>query len=479
MWIYHRPGHEHRNVVPYHPKALLMWRAHINLQVSPAQRNRMLPCYSTTACKSSLRPLPSQRIFNHSLNYYICKYALKMEVTGPLRFDHDAAVALGFDDLSKAHMDLISSMVQTMPVSATDAALHLLDIDLVTTDCKFRYMDSSPRDLRKHFVNTFGRTAVHPVDLYCRRPEALEHLTFVEYFTAYRVVKSGKDMKTFTLAGEDLDGNKVSKEKDGWLVRFTDFNPHFQSEAFFYNVLLRHVAFRQENDLITALENENGTFFTECRVRGVINNVEDLQEAIEGYTRFHLYRREGLHEVLQKVLNENSLDESFDPSSPGIGNFDDDIGTVEDAYNAAGPLAPPPQPMEVDADFTLTEEQQAVFDVVQTPGMHAILGGPGAGKSFLIDALTRSFRAAGKVVAVAATTGAAATRLGAGAKTVHKTFNIGVGNLYTSQLPTDHPVLKQLKATDVFIIDEISMMNRPMLSEVVDRIRLVSACRGC
>jgi hypothetical protein len=32
MWTYFRPGHEHRNVVPYHAGVLLTWRAHMNLQ---------------------------------------------------------------------------------------------------------------------------------------------------------------------------------------------------------------------------------------------------------------------------------------------------------------------------------------------------------------------------------------------------------------------------------------------------------------
>jgi hypothetical protein len=33
MWVYFRPGWEHRNVVPYHPAILLIWGAHMNLQM--------------------------------------------------------------------------------------------------------------------------------------------------------------------------------------------------------------------------------------------------------------------------------------------------------------------------------------------------------------------------------------------------------------------------------------------------------------
>ena len=56
-------------------------------------------------------------------------------------------------------------------------------------------------------------------------------------------------------------------------VRFSDFHPQYQTESFFYNVLLQRVAFRSEAALLSPANLEQ-SYFSECRYRGLVADDE-------------------------------------------------------------------------------------------------------------------------------------------------------------------------------------------------------------
>jgi hypothetical protein len=71
-YMYYRPGHEHRNVIPYHPTLLLLWGAHMNLQL----------------------------VTNTAWSKYLLKYSLKCEPHGRLNLDAQAARDLGMENMT-------------------------------------------------------------------------------------------------------------------------------------------------------------------------------------------------------------------------------------------------------------------------------------------------------------------------------------------------------------------------------------------
>lgn len=122
---------------------------------------------------------------------------------------------------------------------------------------------------------------------------------------------------------------------------------------------------------------------------------------------------------------------------------------------------------------TLSPEQQAAVQAV-LEGRNVFITGPGGtGKSFLLDILVKELKRAGKRVATTAMTGCAALLLNLQAKTLHAWAGIGLGRGSVESLVaaiTQHyPRKKRWLATDVLIIDEVSMLT-PGLLETLDKI---------
>lgn len=103
-------------------------------------------------------------------------------------------------------------------------------------------------------------------------------------------------------------------------------------------------------------------------------------------------------------------------------------------------------------------------------GLHFLSGGPGCGKTFTITYLTHSFNNRHVSCLPCATTGAAATRIGLGATTLHSIFSIPARNAFLSFLPAENPVYSRLQQARVIIIDEVSMLSPTTLGFVMYRL---------
>lgn len=121
-----------------------------------------------------------------------------------------------------------------------------------------------------------------------------------------------------------------------------------------------------------------------------------------------------------------------------------------EALIAALPEVPPLRP-----------DQQAIVDaILEDPhGVHVIIGPPGTGKTYVINALSIALRRKGLKVTLAASTGVAASRL-ENATTVHGAFNIKVERRRYQEgfLNPTTPLFKTIRATDAWIVDECYMM---------------------
>ncbi|MBU4380734.1 AAA family ATPase [Patescibacteria group bacterium] len=117
------------------------------------------------------------------------------------------------------------------------------------------------------------------------------------------------------------------------------------------------------------------------------------------------------------------------------------------------------------SDLTLSEEQKAIFDIIENTNENAfITGKAGTGKSALLEYFRQKTT---KKVVVCAPTGVAA--LNVGGQTIHSLFKIPPAFVTTSKLKPDGKTTLLLKNIDAVVIDEISMV-RVDLMDAVDHI---------
>jgi hypothetical protein len=104
-----------------------------------------------------------------------------------------------------------------------------------------------------------------------------------------------------------------------------------------------------------------------------------------------------------------------------------------------------------------------------------LTGPPGAGKTYVLNEFVRRAERAGKKVAVTASTGIAATHIGG--TTIHSWSGLGIRdqlNDYDKQwLQSNDRLRKRYLATDVLVIDEVSMLHGARLDMVNEACKLL------
>ncbi|HEX8182068.1 MAG TPA: PIF1 family DEAD/DEAH box helicase [Candidatus Saccharimonadales bacterium] len=118
---------------------------------------------------------------------------------------------------------------------------------------------------------------------------------------------------------------------------------------------------------------------------------------------------------------------------------------------------------------------QALALEIMAEGHNVLLTGPaGSGKTYVLNEFIRRAKAGGKYVAVTATTGLAATHLGG--NTIHAWSGMGIADQLHPQF--DEHLLKGrrdiIEATDILVIDEISMLHDyrlDMVDEIARKVR--------
>lgn len=97
-----------------------------------------------------------------------------------------------------------------------------------------------------------------------------------------------------------------------------------------------------------------------------------------------------------------------------------------------------------------------------------LTGAPGAGKTYVLNEFIRRGTRAGKNVAVTASTGIAATHIGG--TTIHSWSGLGIKDFLTEydleKISKTDKLIKRYNATDVLVIDEVSMLHGQRLNMV-------------
>ncbi len=115
-------------------------------------------------------------------------------------------------------------------------------------------------------------------------------------------------------------------------------------------------------------------------------------------------------------------------------------------------------------EVTLSDEQQAVFDRIETTSENIfVTGRAGTGKSTLLNHLSEH---TSKQVVICAPTGVAA--LNVGGQTIHSLFRLPIGVIADHDIDQSAELRKLLSTIDTLVIDEVSMVNADLL-DAVDR----------
>ena len=97
-----------------------------------------------------------------------------------------------------------------------------------------------------------------------------------------------------------------------------------------------------------------------------------------------------------------------------------------------------------------------------------LTGAPGAGKTYVLNQFISLAKRAGKTVAVTASTGIAATHIGG--TTIHSWSGLGIKDTLTQwdvdKLKSSSKYVKRYNATDILVIDEVSMLHGARLDMV-------------
>ncbi|KAL0038301.1 hypothetical protein WJX77_001290 [Trebouxia sp. C0004] len=346
----------------------------------------------------------------------------------------------------------------TKPVSPAEAALMCLQHSVVQASSTVQYINSAPPDLRRRAMLRHGQLAAHPVDKYCARPTSLKSHTFSSFYRAH-IVSTSASVQNGTLVGCDIFGNNhFALQNQKSLVRFTDYHPVSQSEAFFFNILLQKVPFRDENQLLST-ENSSKTYFEECYLRRTMTSAEDLNLLLQHYADYHLQQDESRAQLLITMLQRNP-------------HMITPLGSPDTPETSSAPL-PQQSRLVIIQDMsavTLNVEQRAFVDNILhgATGLHLLTGGPGSGKTYVTKYLLETYLDTSVAFLATATTGTAATRMGIGASTVQTTFAILAKKLTT--LPIESLTYERLRSAKVIIVDEASMLTATVFYLVMYRL---------
>ena len=239
-----------------------------------------------------------------------------------------------------------------------------------------------------------------------------------------------------------------------FIIRFTDYHPMYQTEGFFYNVLLHSTAFRSEHALISP-SNRSKTYFEQCYLTGLVKTMDDIDALLQTYAKRHLQDHEQRERLKTLLLEKN-------------GSMEDILGSPNSAAEPSHPSLPqlsnanPARfPFTDMSGIDLNMGQRGFVDhmLADVHGLHFLTGGLGSGKTFTIKYLLQKFANDNAPFIACATTGAAATRIAFGATTMHDAFGIPPKSAYLRPLPLGSPVYENLRTAKVIVLDEVSMLS--------------------
>lgn len=338
-------------------------------------------------------------------------------------------------------------------VCASIAYMTIREMPIVTLSVTVVAISITVPAKRRILCLGFGTTSLAPVDKYMQRPASLKDMTFTTFFRTYKDAPAAGRRPAHCLEERVLsrDESMAFYERDpaaGIIVRFTNFHPTYQKEAFFYSYLLDKVPFETESDLLSST-NPDGSYYTEAILRRLFTTPDQLARELIPYMEHNLYTPARLAPHIQQLLvDRNPSDPVEAPSAAGKGRPTRgptlEMLQQEFAWTAG-------------SDIVLNTEQQRVFNHITAHpyGLQVIGGGGGGGKTLLVKCIAHFLRSAhpgpGLVINLSATTGAAAQRLSEHATTTHSLMGIRGKSTFVAPLQTSSDIAIKLVKADVVV----------------------------
>jgi hypothetical protein len=409
-WRYKRRNGYDQYITPFHPKLI---------QVSDSV-------------------MDIQRCTGHGVARYLAKYCAKAEPTqefeadgGPSAQQHIRGRRVGIPEL---YLHLSGSHAVQSSRSIVQVALFLPSTRerAVKPLHQLQTMDESDTDV---FVDG-------ALEKYMDRPDELENTTILDYYKKYDILVASRSERRNATVIHDRKQRRVQRAKEDHVVRILPFCKPAGGEQYYFQLLLLTQPFRE----VPVLQ-PNQTYRDLCRDRGLLN-VADLPSNDQPIS------------ILNIALDQ------LDPDRT-TGLSQEDFRNYLELYNNATP--------EVNLDTAidrLTNSQYLVLQgIVQRHfDRFFITGGAGTGKSFLVKVLTQVWNTSGEAYCLLGTTGRAAYAIGG--TTVHSFFAIPPNRL-TSLCFTNTTVRDRVKAVDIFLIDECSMLSAELLDLLNDILQQI------
>jgi len=198
--------------------------------------------------------------------------------------------------------------------------------------------------------------------------------------------------------------------------------------------------------------------------------LQALNEYIEAYMNRNMWDSANSSAILEALKSKLSSIPNLGADDPSV----EPLVTVADAQQDQSILL---NEFADVASAGVLPHQQPIYDSIlsKNAGLVCLSGAGGAGKSHVLKCLTHAFRQANRTVSISATTARAARNLSVFGRTIHSAFGLAVRSFagLTNWAPFS-PEMLLIKKTDVFIIDEMSMLTQQQLFYIM--LRIMGAC---
>ena len=448
MTCYHPPGElryryarfkpTDQYVVPYNPRFLLIWKAHINVQY----------------------------VTSEGLTKYVTKYVTKSE---PI-----SIVNLPTEDRVKAH-------IQARRIGAMEIMCLLNSKPIIKLSSGVAFLPNSMPEIRTlairpaHEIERDPENPYYPdsIEKYFNRPQdpIFDNLSYSTYFSQFVLkrrrrrgqISQRQRLSASSTTWRDRLGNYVYPRKRLQVTR-SPFRRLADGEPFFYALLLEKRPWRSDQEIL-------GPSLT-YRDRFMCLYPEQYRDIIDRQQLGRHTRELSLTLLYDEIVT--MIVETIDIS------INDIVACQLRNLRPSRLLHAVYQDDEYDPVLHMGQDQYEAYSMIMDAINHRrsvvnhrlffITGSAGTGKSFVLSSIERTLQLRHIPFLKLAPTGIAAVNIGG--QTIHSALSIttsGTGSKSTSFITSIHrsqEKMDELRKIEVLLLDEMSMVSSELLSFV-------------
>ncbi|KAG7299154.1 hypothetical protein JYU34_017689 [Plutella xylostella] len=457
----------------YNTVLLKIWGANMDIQ----------PCGNVTA-----------------VAYYIAKYASKCEPSdcGDVVREAVQKAKRQSNDVWKQLFSVSMAILGQRLVSAPEAAYRLCHLPLKMCSRKTVFVNSCRPEQRYRLLR-FGEdeTSIfnNIFDRYQQRPNELEEVSLAEFSVRYETVSSTvwtDDDGDIELRDQEnehpryiklLDQTRMRIRNQAAVLRTRYYTLNSDREGFFYNLVVCHIPFRNESELMEEGETAEACFLRrQSELRPLLHNL-----SVEQFAHAEQIIQQALVQAV--ALNTVNDDRSTnDPREHNINIYAEDQINVyadQDDFIDNNDSTAMPDEVFVNGIRSLNVQQKDLLKQVsdsidkdirldenQQPLLLFITGGAGSGKSFILKLIVEHIKRCyaptvdvllkPNFVEVASLTGVAARQISG--RTLHSVFSLPIEKTTTMtyRKMSGQPLERERRKWRYIkwlVIDEISMVS--------------------